>query len=72
MVKSFIQQCDYYFYTISSLKFLSISCNVWASSEVIPKVLQATKRIMLAHAAHSSNSSTCLSCHHHNLLSLIS
>jgi len=52
MVKSFIQQFDNHFYTISSLKFLFISCNIWASSEVIPKVLQATKRIKLAHVAH--------------------
>jgi len=50
MVKSFIQQFDNCSYTISSLKFLFISCNIWASSEVIPKVLQGTKRIKLAHA----------------------
>jgi hypothetical protein len=49
MVKSFNQKFDNHFYTISSLKFLFISCNIWASSEVIPKVSQATKKIKLAH-----------------------
>jgi len=52
MVKSFIQQFDNHFYTISSLKFLFVSCNIWTSSDVILKVLQATKRIKLTHAAH--------------------
>ena len=42
MVKNFIQQLDNHVYTISSLKFLFVSCNIWASSEVILKVLQAT------------------------------
>jgi len=51
MVKSFIQQFDNHFYAISRLKFLFVSCNIWASSEVILKVLQATKRIKLTHAA---------------------